>query len=200
VDRLEGIATDLSSLTAELGIGPQVLIGMDFLHRSNFVIDYRSRQLVFYLGAAPRLAHSAPLVSSVSEASEVSEVSERPPWRFAIIESSIGGHKVRLQVDSGFDGLLLYRERMPILLRGEESFAATLAQGESHIANVGQSLLARSTDSPRVRIGDWQAPNTQLLVDGPPPEWAPFDGLIGTAFLSQRRVAFDFQNSMVYWE
>jgi predicted aspartyl protease len=188
VDRLEGIATDLSTLTAKLGIRPQVLIGMDLLHRSNLVIDYQNRRLSF--GSAPILSHSTPLVSWVSG----------PSWRFAMIESTIGGRQVRLQVDSGFDGLLLYRERMPGLFRDDRSGGAALAPSESHIADVGQNVFVRSVDSRSVRIGDWQAPHSQFLVAGPPPGSAPFDGLIGTAFLSQRRVAFDFQNGMMYWE
>jgi predicted aspartyl protease len=202
VDRLEGIATDLSSLTAELGIRPSVLIGMDLLHRSNFVIDYQSRRLVF--GSAPPLAHSAPLVSLASGPAR----SSSSPWRFAIIESTIGGEEVRLQVDSGFDGLLLYRERTAGLV-GDGSGAGlppapALARNESHIANLGQRLLVHNFDSRRVRIGDWQAPlpRGQRLVEARPPVTvpAPFDGLIGTALLSHRRVAFDFQSGMMYWE
>jgi len=189
VDRLEGIATDLSSLTAELGIRPQVLIGMDLLHRTSFAIDYRSRRLVF--GPAPLLAHNAPLVPMASE---------DPPWRFVLIESRIGGQKVRLQVDSGFDGLLLYRDRLSRQIRDEGATRAAWARSESQVAHLGQSLMASNFDAPSVKIGDWQAPHNQLVVDGPPPGSTPFDGLIGTAFLSQRRIAFDFENGMLYWE
>src|SRR5262249_26757048 len=109
-DHLPGIAADLSSLTAELGFRPQVVIGMDVLHRSSFMIDYQSHRLVFLLetqfqvpqGAVPQLAHSAPLISdnSLSGAGR----------RFAVIEASIAGQTVRLQVDSGFEGLLLYKD------------------------------------------------------------------------------------------
>jgi predicted aspartyl protease len=217
VERLPGIATDLSSLTAELGIRPQVLIGMDLLHRSSFLIDYRSRQLVFFqvsqpqvprsqvpqgpappLGFGPllKLPHSAALIPGDSTSA----------GRFAVIEASIRGKILRLQVDSGFDGLLLYRARVPgfnddRMFSAVTPVAAAFRGGEAHVANVSQTLLARSYASPGVEIGDWRAPHAQLLVvDGPPPESAQFDGLIGTAVLSQRRVAFDFQNGMIYWE
>jgi predicted aspartyl protease len=195
VDRLEGIATDLSSLTADLGIRPQVLIGMDVLARLSFVIDYRSRKLVF--GQAQRLAHSAPLVSSKPGSS----LSGDSGFRMMLIDANVWGKRLRLQVDSGFAGLLLYRDRTPDLAGANLSGAAALGRGESHIANLGQSLRARPLAPSDVQIGDWHQSHAQVLVvDGPPPETADFDGLIGTAFLSPRRVAFDFQNARIYWE
>ena len=177
-DHLRGIAADLSSLTAELGFRPQVVIGMDVLHRSSFLIDYAQRRLVF--GAAPVLAHSAPLFSGESDR------------RFAIIEATIAGQTVRLQVDSGFEGLLLYGDRM-------QNDAIT--SRKSQIANVGQNLLTHTFSPPDVHIGDWRAPRAQVtIVEGPPPETAEFDGLIGTAFLSKTRLAFEFQNGRIFWE
>jgi predicted aspartyl protease len=178
-ERLEGIATDLSSLTAEFGIGPQVLIGMDLLRRTNFVIDYKAHRLIF--GSAPALPHSAPLVSAGSNP------------RLAVIQSTIMGKTLRLQVDSGFEGLLLYRTRL--------NAPAAFAGSESHIANVAQPLLAHSFDAPDVQIGNWRSRYPQVsVVDSAPPESAAFDGLIGTAFLSSRRVAFDFENQILSWD
>jgi predicted aspartyl protease len=189
VEHLHGIATDLSSLTAELGIRPQVLIGMDVLRRSSFLIDYRSHRLVF--GPVPRLAHSAPFVSLVPGESSL---------RFVVIESTILGHRFRLQVDSGFEGVLLYRDQLPIS-PGDRMSATSPAHGQSNVANLGQTLLARSLSPPDVQIGVWHAPHAQLtVVDGTSPESAEFDGLIGAAFLSKGRVAFDFENGMISWE
>ncbi|HEY6274345.1 MAG TPA: retropepsin-like aspartic protease [Terriglobales bacterium] len=195
VDRLEGIATDLSSLTADLGIRPQVLIGMDVLDRLSFVIDYHSRKLVF--GQPPRLTHSAPLVSRNPGLG----LSGGSGFRMTLIDANVLGKRLRLQVDSGFAGLLLYGDRTPDLARENVADGSRVGRGEAHIANLGQSLRARSFAPPDVQIGDWHASHAQiLLVDGPPPESADFDGLIGTAFLSQRRVAFDFQNARICWE
>src|SRR5262249_2921890 len=85
-DHLPGIAADLSSLRAELGFRPQVVIGMDVLHRSSFVIDYQSHRLVFFLepqfqvpqGAVPKLAHSAALIFDNSVSGDASR-------RFAVV-------------------------------------------------------------------------------------------------------------------
>jgi len=186
-ERLAGIAADLSSLTAEMGIRPQVVIGMDLLHRMNFVIDYHARRLSF--GVAARLPHSAALVSLDSADSSDTRGSVDTA-RFAVIESTVMGKTVRLQVDTGFDGLLLYRNR----LRG---------RGElSMIAGTGQTFLAHSVDSPGVQIGDWLAPHDAQVhvVNGAPQESAGFDGVIGTSFLSKRQVGFDFEKGRLWWE
>jgi predicted aspartyl protease len=190
-DHLPGIAADLSSLTSELGIRPQVVIGMDVLHRSSFLIDYQSRRLVFFQlpqGPVPHLSHSAALVSLASASSEGSDDARR----FAVIEALVAGKTVRLQVDSGFEGLLLYADRVQ---------GVTSAGQDSHIANLGKSLMAHSVVPPDVHIGDWHARQAQLtLIDGPSSGSPVFDGLIGAAFLSKKKVAFDFQNGMICWE
>lgn len=209
-DHLQGIAADLSSLTDDLGFRPQVVIGMDVLRRSSFLIDYQSHRLVFFQapqfqGPAPQLAHQARLLPSVSTQSAAQSVTSDASRRFAVIEASIAGKTVRLQVDSGFEGLLVYGSQLPDRDRaafGSRS-ANSFAGGESHLANLGQNLVAHSLAAPliNVQIGEWHAPHPQLtLVDGPAPESAVFDGLIGTAFLSKKKVAFDFQNGIIYWE
>lgn len=194
---LEGIATDLSSLTADLGFRPQVLIGMDVLSRASFLIDYPARRLVFSQvaqGPVPQLllgwkpAHSTALMSSPLEESGL---------RFAVIEASVAGKTLRLQVDSGFEGLLLYSDRLPALYRDR---MASSASGQSHIANVAQAFTAQTLDATVVQIGDWRAPRAEISVLDGPVRSHEFDGLIGTAFLSKTRVAFDFQNGMIWWE
>ena len=179
VDQLQGIATDLSYWTAELGIRPQVLIGMDVLRRSSFLIDYRSHRLVF--GPPPRLAHSAPLVLPQSDS------------RFALVESSVRGKTLRLKVDSGCNGLLLYR--------GLPEAITELPRPGSSLASPAQALHAQSLDSPILQIGAWRRSGVQVLVlDEAPPQFAVFDGLIGATVLSQRRLAFDFTNEIVSWD
>jgi hypothetical protein len=193
VDRLEGIAADLSSLTAVLGIRPQVLIGMDVLRRSSFLIDYQSHRLIF--GPSARLAHSMPLLPSGDS-----------NLRFAVIESTILGYRVRLQVDTGFENVLVYQGRVPGLDRGGLSGAASFRgfasrQEDARIVNAAQSLTAYSFASVDVQIGEWHVPHAQIsVIDGPAPESAEFDGLVGAALLSRQRVAFDFEHGIISWE
>jgi hypothetical protein len=149
------------------------------------------------VGLRPR----GPALSGIVEAgpqrgSDVLSFGESGP-RFAVIEASVAGKTLRLQVDSGFEGLLLYSDRLPALYRDR---MASSAVGQSHIANVAQSFTAQTLDAPVVQIGDWRALRAEISVLDGPVQSHDFDGLIGTAFLTKTRVAFDFQNGMIYWE
>lgn len=173
---LAGIATDLSSLTRQFGIRPDVLIGMDVLHRANFVIDYKARQLLFTRLAS--LPHSARL---------------NPDQRFAVVESTVMRQQLRLQVDTGFQGLLVYRGRLRTL--------ANHAKEEGLVETVTHALLAVSFVSSDVQIGNWNAPHLEVsFIDAAPRGFVGFDGLIGPRALRANRIAFDFENNLLYWD
>lgn len=88
-----GIATDLHSLTADYGISPDILIGMDVLERSNLLIDYKNHQLSFTSEAIPGLAHQMPL-----------EGEDRVP----LVAVEFRGKQLHLQVDTGSSGVMIY--------------------------------------------------------------------------------------------
>jgi predicted aspartyl protease len=177
VAKLEGIAMDLAVVSRELGIHPDVVIGMDVLHRANFVIDYKTQVITF--GSSPALAHSSPLA---------------PGLRFALIDSNVLGRHLRLQVDTGFNGLLLYGRRL------RESAPASVGTG-ARVSGVSRASSARTVDSPELRVGNWHASHVLVAVmDDAPTDFAEFAGLLGPRLLSARRVAFDFDHHMLYWD
>ena len=174
--KLEGIAMDLSSVSREIGIRADVVIGMDVLHRANFVIDYQAQIITF--GPSPVMAHGASLA---------------PGLRFALIDSNVLGRPLRLQVDTGFNGLLLYRKRV-------EGLAQPVDTG-ARVAGVAQASSVRSVDSLEVKVGNWHASHVIVSVmDGAPRDFDGFDGLLGPRLLGKRRVAFDFDHRMLYWD
>jgi predicted aspartyl protease len=174
-DSLAGIATDLSSLTVQLGIRPDVLIGMDVLRRTNFLIDYRAQQIVF--ADPPVLHHSVRLA---------------PDRRLALIESTIMGQRLMLQVDTGFQGLLLY---------GPTGTPTGSAYRESRVESAVHAWTAVGLDSSEVRIGNWRASHVEVSVlDRARGEPAGFDGLIGAQILRAHRIAFDFVSNTLSWD
>lgn len=175
IGTLAGIATDLSSLTHKFGIRPDVLIGMDVLHRASFLIDYRARQLVF--AASPSLAHSAPMAHD---------------QRSALVEAMVMGKRRVLQVDTGFQGLLLYGERA-----GRPAVAANT---EDRVEGVSHILMAVGLRPQEVRIGDWQSTSLEVSVVDAPQDSPGFDGLLGPRVLHARRMAFDFETGRLFWE
>jgi predicted aspartyl protease len=173
---LAGIATDLSSLTVHFGIRPDVLIGMDVLHQANFVIDYKARQILFT--ASPVLRHRVSLASDP---------------RLALVESTIMGQRLLLQVDTGFHGLLLYGRR--------SGTPAGLAYGKSFVENAARTLTAVGLDSSEVRIGNWRASQVEVsILERAPRETLDFDGVIGAQVLRARRIAFDFDTNTLSWD
>lgn len=172
---LAGIATDLSVLTRQFGIRPDILIGMDVLHRTNFLIDYKARQLIFT--AVPSLAHAAPLLHD---------------QRLALVEALVMGKRMVLQVDTGFQGLLLYGERP-----GTFGVRASRA---NQIVTPAHTLLAASLSAAEVRIGNWRTSSLEASVIDASLELAGFDGLIGPQALSAHRLAFDFENNQLSWD
>lgn len=172
-DSLDGIATDLSALKGKLGVHPDLLIGMDLLHRSNFEIDYKSHLLTF--GAVPMLTHQAMLSGNE---------------RFVLVDSTISGKAVRFQVDTGLNGILLYAKRLVFNDRG---------QSGAHLMGVSDSSALRATDA-EVRIGAWRSRGSPISVLDTDPAAGYFDGLLGARALTSSRIAFDFRNEKVFWD
>lgn len=172
---LPGIATDLSFLTQPLGIRPDVLIGMDVLHRASFLIDYRAQRLFF--GATSPLAHTAHLIHNE---------------RFALVQAVVIGKWLLLQVDTGYPSLLLYGKRAGMVLNSVDL--------ENRVQSLSHTLIAAGLRPSDVRIGNWRAWRREVSVVNAAPDSAGFDGLVGPRILGARRIAFDFENNRISWD
>ena len=190
VKKLEGIAIDLAAMSRELGVRADVIIGVDVLRASNFLIDYEHQVMRF--GVASPLVYGTPLA---------------PGARFALITLSVLGHPVRLQVDTGFNGVLLYGKRLAWLQKysGTRVVDARETAGGTRVAGVEQRSSVRSVDLSQVEVGNRLISHLMASVlDGAPRDFdgfdEAFDGLFGPRLLGSRRVAFDFDDRMLYWE
>jgi len=172
---LAGIAIDLSYLSHRLGVRADVIIGMDLLRQQSFLIDYKAGQITF--GPVPRLSHSAVLVSSD---------------RFLIVEALVGSKTLRLKLDTGFNGILIYGGRV-------QSFDDQ--QTDSRSESFGQPLNARSTSLSRLQIGNWKGTQVPAAVtDAEPSRIVGFEGLLGPTAIGARRLAIDFDHRVISWE
>jgi predicted aspartyl protease len=172
---LSGIAADLSYLTRQFGIRPDILIGMDLLRRGTFVIDYRKKEITF--GPLPHLAHSAPLVADP---------------RLLLVQVTVENQTLRLQLDTGINGILIYGGRLHIVPSSSLNSNSNL---------VGRAVSSQFAVLPHLQFGDWRG--TQIaasLTDEEPKGITSFDGLLGPASIGVRRIGFDFQNLLVEWE
>ena len=178
VNSLAAIATELSGLTRQFGFRPDVLIGMDVLHRSSFTIDYKARLLKFE--PVTSLSHAAALLEA---------------GRLALIEVILSGQPTRLQLDTGVPGVVVYRDRLrdPIPAGGPVTTATLLG--------VAVSFDASNTGDRHLRVGNWSAYQLPItVIDRGSEHFFEFDGLLGARILTSRRLCLDFSHMMVYWD
>src|SRR5579859_2534418 len=171
VENLGGIAVNLSALTHELGVRADVLIGMDLLVRTNFIIDFKAKQLSF--GELPSMAHSVPLL---------------PGSRFALISANADGKLLRFQIDTGFNTILVYGNRLHLL--PSEAL-------DAHSGAFGRNIASRQGTVGELQIGDWKGRQITVFVTDDEPRDANFDGLLGPAAISARSIGFDFTHKMM---
>lgn len=155
------------------------IIGLDLLKQSNFSIDYDVKKVIFH----PRSQY------------EDTHTSSEPASECVVLESQVQGQVVRLIVDTGFSGLLLYRER--ILKRIPKLRLA----GNSKLVLVGDRLKATRVLIPDVVLGSKNEELSVLLVDAPPEYTLPgIDGIVGLTALRARRIHFNFVERTLSWE
>jgi predicted aspartyl protease len=172
-DALAGIALDMAYAERSFGVRPDLILGMDFLQHESFFVDYKARQITF--GTAPRLDHSVKLI---------------PAERMLLVSAITEGRKVTLQVDTGFNGLLVYggKVRVP----GDDINTQAMSPVGGSAAHLASISLA---------LGDWAARQiTAALTDDEPRSPAAFDGLLGPTAIGAHQFAVDFKNQEIYWK
>ncbi|HZQ90175.1 MAG TPA: retropepsin-like aspartic protease [Terriglobales bacterium] len=166
---------DLEEMSGTLGIHLDMLVGMDVLRGASFTLDYHRRQIVF----------------GVHTREDAVALDPRLPY--LVLVGRLGSTPLRLQVDTGFDGLLLYRDRVP---------SGTLPPPRP--MQTPRSREMRSMAGPaaetEVEVGDlWidglRLAGARALVLDRAPEDAQFDGVIGPRGIPVSSITFDFERS-----
>jgi predicted aspartyl protease len=154
------------------------IIGMDLLKLINFSIDYDLKKIIFQ-------THQREHIPASGE----------PLSECLILEVQVQGHPVRLIVDSGFPGLLLYEERLL------KHIPALRIAGRPTGVSIGGRLQAKHAVLPDVVFGARNEEVSVLLVKAPPPDAiSGIDGIVGLAPLKARRINFDFVGKTLTWE
>jgi predicted aspartyl protease len=171
------VVQDLSFMERSLGISLGGIAGLDILSTGSFTIDYRRRKVVF-----------GPIAAS---AKAIRFETQKP---FLTVKAKIEGHEVRLLVDSGTWGLLVYRNRLRTeqeQLRLDPIASISTAGGMAHVwwLRAVVSLGSDNLGSRKVAIADV---DSDLQND--------FDGLLGFAKMGFRKVSFDFENGLFGWD
>jgi predicted aspartyl protease len=176
---LEILVGDLSFLGDSLGIRIDALIGTDVLSASSFTLDYTSKKINF--GPANASLPSIPY---------------DPSLPYLVVQLLIQGRPLRLLVDTGAKGLVLFESRVresqiPVRTVGRETW--TNMAGEAEVKRV--ELL-------NVQLGPkhWEKRDATILEGTGPDPSAPIDGLLGVSALEAKHVVFDFSRKRLAWE
>jgi predicted aspartyl protease len=163
---------------SEFARNVDAIIGLDLLQLRDFTLDYAAKRIVF-----------------CSSANVLAQVRDEALTNGLILQIRIQGHPVRLIVDTGFPGILLFQER---LLAAVPEFTMTR---EVLDVTLGDRLRARKTSLHGVLIGPTSRDLSVLLTHGPPPEILPgIDGVAGITTLKARRIHFNFVERTLSWE
>jgi predicted aspartyl protease len=154
------------------------VIGLDFLQLSNVTLDYEAKKVVFqsYDRSAPgSLAKSA--------------------WSCLTVEMQVQHHPVRLIVDTGFEGILFYEERL-LKRIPELRIPSKVKEG-----SIRAEMRVKRVSLPGVRLGPTVRDHEVFLMKSPPDDvMAGIDGILGLGPLKARRVYLNFETNTLKWE
>jgi predicted aspartyl protease len=151
------------------------ILGLDVLGRSKkLFIDYEKQTI------------SLELPSDGEERSPA-------PTYFAI-PFIVQGRPMHLIIDTGFQGILLYKDRL------HKALPELRTEGEAVEVGMGRLQLTRMK-VPGVRLSGPEMVATVFLTDGPETGDLPgVDGYAGIGSLKAKRVEFDFAAKVLRWQ
>jgi hypothetical protein len=172
------LVQDLGFMERSLGVSLGGIAGLDILSTGSFTIDYRRRKILF-----------GPIAASAAKA--IRFETHKP---FLTVKAKIEGHEVRLLVDSGTWGLLVYRNRLQTTqqqVHFDSNVSISSPGGMTHVRwlRAGVQLGKDNLGARNVAIAD---------IDSDPQN--DFDGLLGFAKMGFRKVSFDFENGLFGWD
>ena len=177
-ESLRVIIQDLTFMERKLGIPIGGIAGLDILSTSNFMIDYRKRTIVFGPIKASRKA--VPFETRLP---------------FLTVKAKIQGQEVRLLVDSGTSGLVVYRSRLKTTIED------LLANRDPLLSTAAGAMPARWCRASEVSLGKENlGPQIMLIADVDPDPRYDFDGLLGFRNLGFRKVWLDFETGLFGWD
>lgn len=153
------------------------IVGLDILSTRNFSIDYQRKKILF--GCVATIEKAVPFAT-------------RSP--FLLVKAEVKGQQVRLLLDSGTPGLLLYRNRIDARherLRVDPNSLLSTAGGMNQLRWLRADVVLGKHNLGAVDLAIAE-------VDSDPQN--DFDGLLGFAKMGFRKVTFDFQNGLFGWD
>lgn len=179
VATLDMVAVDLERIEQRLNGRIDAIIGLDFLARRNFRLDYRSKKLVF-----DSVADDGPPIPF--------EMRHEAGGTYLVIPVKLNGQQLQMLLDTGSNDLTLFDRRVSGMLQN----ARVLGQDVHFSAGGRDPLVVVEMDS--ISVGPiFRRKQKASVLSTPEDNLRDFDGVIGPAALGVVTVAFDFDRHVV---
>jgi hypothetical protein len=168
---------DLGKLS-EYGGHIDALVGLDLLQLNNLTFDYGTRKVLF-----------GPLDGSLYHAPKGSK-----PLCFSV-NVNVQGHLIRLIVDTGLEGILLYEDRVRAQVPKLRMEAGTKK------VIIGQRMSGKLATLPEMRLGKAVMVGRVLLIEAAPANMIDgIAGCIGIYAFHATRITFNTSPQTITWE
>jgi len=182
VEALEMVAVDLKRIEQRLDTHIDAVIGLDFLARRNFRLDYRRKKLVFDYGTNGTSA--IPF-----------EMQHEAGGAYILIPLQSGGQQLQVLLDTGTKDLTLFDRRVSGMLQRWRVFG-----NDFNVTAAGRDpLVAVEMDS--IKVGPiFRRKQKACVLPTSEEHLRSFDGILGPAVLGATAVVFDFDRHIVSFE
>lgn len=173
------LVRDLRFIRQQLGVPIDVIVGMDFLATTNFTIDYQHKQLLF-------------TALKDGDEDELDFVSGPP---FIVVNAAVGESKLKLLVDTGTPGIVLFDSMVHGRLRD------TTFGRQTNGTNIAGKFPVEELVLPNVRLSKTKLGSRPAFLTYDQPGWGrTFDGLLGPTALELKKITFDFKAGKLRWK
>lgn len=196
--QLKADLADLGSIENLRGIKLLGLIGVELLQRFELLIDYENN--LIYLHRLERKKSSVFEQEFLTDTAAYTTIPIRVTDNRIMVESIVGGKKLRLVIDSGAEANLL-DSRLP-----ERVFSEVMITGRTTMMGVGgKKIEVLKGELNHMQLGENDLGQMKVLVTNL--ERTCFshagcvDGVLGFDFLSLKKIGFNFvKNKMYVWK
>jgi len=176
-EQLTVFVADLSQSSERFGTRVDVIVGLDVLREKALIIDYQHHQLSF--GTNCSAGDSAPMLAGQG---------------FVVVQAAVEDQPTRLKLDTGWEGLLLFRDRMKAPLPAADT-------SDQLQTAFGGSLAGGSVRLREFALGLQRVPRlTATVLEHGPAGFDAYDGVLGPRALQASQLCLDFERRVVRWE
>ena len=193
IDGLYGMVTDLTHLEASVGVPIAGLIGFNVLERFQIQFDYAAQELTLYsLGE-----DSQPMLEN-DLGKPVQVTSFEMMAHIPVFPVAIAGYKLRMGLDSGAGGAMLFTRWRDKLEGKYEFIERTELNGADKNVQMGDVVRIDNMRVQDIDYADMTFRFNDMASHGGNP--MPMDGLLGYEFLKTRPTAINFRTrQLMIW-